>query len=189
MKRMIAIVVLAVLGVFSLSACEMQDNTASNGQKTETKTVQNNYDRLVQQQPAHTMDYSPTRATKNFWIDTWGQKGKTSYVYLMNTEGKVIGYYVLDGLPVNYCTSLVVPYQIEDYRNSDGYGNAFTVPAPSVDGTFSSGGACDTFYGKDANTGAYIQYTAGMGINPLLYDQPLAPGIVGGAPNLGHVTK
>lgn len=187
MKRLIMIVVLAIVGIFALSACDTPTEP-SPGQKQETKTVQDNYDRLVQNQPAHTMNYSPTRATKNFWIDTWGQKGKTSYVYLMNDAGKVIGYYVLEGLPVNYCTSLVVPYQIQKFDNGTNGGvSALSVPAPSVDGTFSSGGACDTFYGKDANTGAYIQYTAGMGLNPLLYDQPLAPGIIGGAPNLGNV--
>lgn len=184
-KRVIVLLIAAVLAVFTFSACEVEDT--GDGQKKETKTVQENYDGLVDSQPAHTMKYSPTRETKNFWIDTWGQKGKTSYVYLMNNDGKVIGYYVFDGLPVNYCTSLVVPYQIKVPDVTGDNTTPVVVPAPSVDGTF--GANCDpnTYYGKDATTGAFIQYTAGMGINPLLYDQPLAPGVVGGAPNLGEV--
>lgn len=178
--------IIAALLLFTFTACA--EASSPSGQKKETASVQDNYDSLVNGQPAHKMKYSPTRATKNFWVDTWGKKGKTSYVYLMNNDGKVIGYYVFEGLPVNYCTSLVVPYQIVKGDNGSADGSVpLVVAAPSVDGTYSSGGGdCNTYYGKDATTGAFIQYTAGMGINPLLYDQPLAPGVVGGAPNLGQ---
>lgn len=165
------------------TACGGTDNSA---QQQEDKNRQNNYKTLTERQPAGTMGYSPTRETKNFWIKTWGQKGKKSYVYLFSNDGKVLGYYVLDGLPVNYCTSLIPPYQFVD-PPGDGDPQLFMVPGPSVDGTFNSGSDCNTFYGKDAVSGAYIQYTAGLGLNPLLYDQPLSPGIVGDAPNLGNV--
>jgi hypothetical protein len=42
-----------------------------------------------------------------------------------------------------------------------------------VDGVYYSGGECNTYYGKDATTGSFIEYTVGLGINVLLYNQPL----------------
>lgn len=185
MKR-ILITIASVAALLFATGCEAQSDPTGNGQQTETKTTQSNYDKLVQNQPAHTGNYSPTRATKNFWIDTWMKApGKTSYVYLFSNTGTVVAYMVFEGLPVNYCTSLVPPTVVKTYDGgTDGASNPIAVPNPSIDGTFSSGGGCDTFYGKSATTGAYVQYTAGMGLNPLLYDQPLTPDIVGNAPNL-----
>lgn len=136
--------------------------------QSERDTGNSGYDALVAAQPAHTMQYSPTRNTKNFWIDTWGKPGKLSFVYLQSSDGRLLGYYVLEGLPVNYCTSLTPPFDI----NASDYGKV-VVPRPSVDGTWSGGGSCNTYYGKDATTGTYIEYTAGLGINVLLYDQPI----------------
>jgi hypothetical protein len=118
------------------------------------------------------MQYSPTRATKNFWIETWDEPGKLSYVYLMNADGKVFGYYIFEGLPVSYCTSLIPPYQIIDVDLGEYNGN-MAVAGPSVDGTFSSSSNCSTMYGKDATTGSYIEYTVGLGINALVYSEPM----------------
>lgn len=160
--------VVAVVAMLGFTACTIQDTT---GQQQENQTRQSNYDKLVQAQPAKQIqDYSPTRETKNFWIDTWGDKpGKLSYVYLMNSSGTVIGYYIFKGLPVSYCTSLVPPYQIVDRTTQ----TSVVVPAPSMDGTYSSSANCGTMYGEDATTGAYIEYTVGMGINALVYSEPM----------------
>lgn len=166
MTTKIAAVAAAALAAITLTSCQ------DSGQKSadaERGRVGSTYDQLVAAQPAHTMSYSPTRATKNFWIDTWGKPGKLSYVYLQSGDGKLLGYYVLEGLPVSYCTSLV-PTTDTVERGDTGIA---VVPRPSVDGTYSSGGNCNAYYGKDATTGAYIEYTAGLGINVLLYDQPL----------------
>lgn len=171
--RKLIVAVFAVFAVFMLTACDFEETGTGAGQATENKTRQSTYNKLVTQQPAHSMDYSPTRATKNFWIDTWGKKGKLSYVYLLNTTGDTIGYYVLDGLPVSYCTSLTVPYQVQKVDTPGEGGAAVVVPGPSVDGTFSSSANCNVFYGKDATSGAYVEYTTGQGLNALLYDQPL----------------
>lgn len=80
---------------------------------------------------------------------------------------------VLEGLPVSYCTSLIPPYQIIKPEITGDNNVPLAVPGPSVDGTYSSSANCNTYYGKDATSGAYIEYTAGLGINVLLYDQPL----------------
>lgn len=144
----------------------------NSGQKKESKAQQSNYDRLVAQDPAHSMAYSPTRKTINFWIDTWSKPGKLAYVYLQNANGDLIGYYVLVGLPVSMCTSLTPTYKMIDPGGDSGNGNV-PVAAPAIDGVYYSGGECNTFYGEDASTHSYIEYTAGLGINVLLYDAPL----------------
>lgn len=149
-----------------LSACSGE----TSSQEQEAKAKQKGYDKLVANQPAETMSYSPTRETINRWVDTWDEKGKLSYVYLQNPDGAVIGYYVLTGLPVSYCAQGTPPTKIHD-----DYDWGTNVPAPATDGAYypQGGGSCDTYYGFDATTGAYIEYTAGLGINVLLYDQPL----------------
>lgn len=170
-KRSLGAVLAVILAALALAACG--GSTGSSGQTSEGNTQQSNYDRLVSQDPAHTMKVSPTRKTINRWIDTWGKDpNKLAYVYLQNANGDMIGYYVLKGLPVSYCTSLTPNYKIYDGSGSDGGGN-LSLPAPSIDGVYYSGGECNTYYGFDATTGAYIEYTAGLGINVLIYDQPL----------------
>lgn len=168
-----AVIGMALLStiLFAAGDCDgapAKKSAAGREDSNRTKT----YESLVDSQPARTMKFSPTRQTKNFWIDTWDEKGKLAYVYLLNSDGKPFGYYITEGLPVTYCTGLIPPYQ---FVRADGgeFNQDFIVPGPSVDGTFSSGSNCSTYYAKDATSGAYIEYTAGFGINPFVYDQPM----------------
>lgn len=154
------------------TACDMGSNSKPPARAQEDHTTNSNYSRLVANQPAHTGSYSPTRATKNFWIDTWmHDPNKLSYVYLQNANGQY-GYFVLKGLPVSYCTSLVPPTQD---RNVSLNPNDAVVqdPAPSIDGAFGSGKDCSTKYGTDAVTGAYVEFTVGQNQSYFLYDRPL----------------
>jgi hypothetical protein len=185
LSKRTAFAIAVILGsvLFSASDCEGED--PNSGQSRENVNRQKTYDSLTESQPSHKGTYSPTRDTKNFWIDTWMKKpGKLSYVYILNANGDVTDYGVFKGLPVSYCTSLIPPYQIKDYRDANG-GNAFTVPGPSVDGTFSSGADCATKYGKDATTGAYVEFSVGLGQGYRLYDQPLPPSRLSDAIPLG----
>ncbi|MGH1563087.1 hypothetical protein [Mumia sp. DW29H23] len=168
LTRPLTILFAAIAVALTLSAC---DTTTSATQKEDTAR-QHTYSTLTSKQPAASMGYSPTRETKNRWIKTWDDPSKLSYVYLLNAAGDTIGYYVLTGLPVSYCTSLIPPYTWVD-RPGDGSSEKVQAPAPSVDGTYSSGSNCAVFYGFDATSGAYIEYTTGQGINALVYDQPL----------------
>lgn len=167
MRRLTTALTAAFL-VAGLAACD--DSTSSS--QRESNSRDGSYDALVKRQPAHRMDYSPTRETINGWIDTWDDPNALSYVYLQNSNGDLLGYYVLKGLPVSYCAGLTPPYRWEDIPG-DGNGTDQTVPAPGVDGVYYSGGQCNTYYGFTADTGAYVEYTAGLGINVLLYNQPL----------------
>lgn len=184
MSRMKRILVLAaaLIGVVIFASACTSSGGGGNGQASETKRQQSNYDRLVAHDPAHTMQVSPTRNTINRWIDTWGKDpNKLAYVYFENSSGQYTGYYVLKGLPVSYCTSLT-PTQHVNYDNGDGGGGDVVLNNPSIDGVFYSGSECNTYYGFTADTGAYIEYTAGLGINVLIYDQPLS-----GHPNIPNL--
>lgn len=181
-KRFASLVAIFCVIAFGAESC---DDPSPSGQQAENKSRQSGYEKLVKTQPAHSMDFSPTRETKNFWIDTWDEKGKLSYVYLMNGQGEVFGYFIFEGLPVSYCVSLIPPYQLLD-PSGDGVTANLPVPGPSIDGTFSSSSNCNAFYGKDAVSGSYVEYTVGLGINALLFDQPLPQ--YGDAEPLGNAT-
>lgn len=181
MHRLTKIAAALAVVALALTACD----DGGSGQNKELQTQQSNYNRLVARQPAHTMGYSSTRETINGWIDTWSKPGKLSYVYLQNAAGQITGYYVLKGLPVSYCTSLTPNYTFVGTPDDGDTAKNQQVPAPSIDGVYYSGGECNTYYGFDATTGAYVEYTAGLGINVLLYDQPLPPQKLGDAIPLG----
>lgn len=169
-KRGAVVAALAAVGIVGLSACE--DDGDKSSRSKEKQAAGSNYDRLVANQPAHTGSYSPTRDTKNFWIDTWMKKpGKKSYVYIQNAEGKY-GYYILKGLPVTYCVGLLPP-EVKQRGDLGQYDGDMVVQGPSMDGTYSSGSNCNTMYGQDAETGAYMEWTVGMNQSYFLYDQPM----------------
>lgn len=165
-RKLIAVALCSVV----FAACSGNDDPSA--QEREAKARQDTYERLQSAQPAKSMGYSPTRETINFWIDTWDEPGKLSYVYLQGATGNMLGYYVFEGLPVNYCAALTPTYDFESRDSTDGNADIM-VPAPSVDGVYYSGGQCMTYYGKDATSGSYLEYTAGLGINVLVYEQPL----------------
>lgn len=161
-----AIGLIAILmAVFVLSGCV---SSKKDSTKSEQKIQKDSYNAQVATQPARKMEYSPTRDTINFWIKTWGKKNTLSYVYLMNNNGDLTGYYVMKGLPVSYCAALTPTYKVLHHKD----GNV-VVPAPGVDGVYYSGGQCNTYFGADATTGAYLEYTVGNGQNVLLYNKPL----------------
>lgn len=160
----------AVLGI-ALGATACDDGGKPSARAKESRSTSSNYSRLVAKQPAHTLSYSPTRDTKNFWIDTWGQTpGKLSYVYLQDARGQW-GYFILKGLPVTYCVSLIPPEQKASLDLGEYNGETF-VQAPSMDGTFSSNSNCSSYYGKDATSGAYVEWSVGANQSYLLYSEP-----------------
>lgn len=171
LTRILAPIAAVVILAFGLSACD----DGGSGQSKETGIQQSNYNKLVAKDPAHTMAYSPTRDTINAWIDTWSKPGKLAYVYLQNANGDITSYFVFKHPPVSMCTSLTPNYAFVGTPDDGSDAKDQQVPAPSIDGVYYSGGECNTYYGFDATTGAYIEYTAGLGINVLLFDQPLPP--------------
>lgn len=168
--RPVVIAILLLTGTIGLTACTDEGPTA---QEREATSRNGSYKSLVAGQPAESMDYSPSRETINGWIKTWREPGKLSYVYLQSADGTLLGYYILKGLPVSYCAGLTPPYEFVNGYGGDSISPDAQVPAPGVDGVYYSGGQCNTYYGFDATSGSYIEYTAGLGINVLLFEQPL----------------
>lgn len=170
-KSLISGAILAVVLAITAGACS--DDGESESRKDEKAVKTQGYEQMVKKQPAEAMTYSPTRDTINFWMKTWEKPNKLSYVYLQNADGKVIGYYVLKGLPVSYCAMLTPPEEVLDRGSSGRIGMA--LQAPSMDGVYYADGGtlCSTYYGQDATTGSYPEYTVGMGQNVLLYEQPM----------------
>lgn len=185
-KQIVRVAVLpAVLIVGLATTAGACDETENKTRAKESASRNSNYDRLVANQPAHTGDYSPTRETKNFWIDTWMKKpGKLSYVYIQNAKGEY-GYYILKGLPVSYCVSLLPP-EIKQGLDLGTDSGETMVQGPSMDGTYSSSSNCNTMYGKDAESGAYVEFTVGTNQSYFLYDQPMDLPQYEGATPLGN---
>jgi hypothetical protein len=156
----------ALMVAIATSAQSCSDQPES--QQKESQSRQAGYDQLVANQPGKTMTYSPTRELINFWIETWNEPNKLSFVYFQNANGDVNGYYVLQGLPVSMCASISPTYEVQ-YNDSAG---RVVVPAPANDGVYYSGGQCNTYYGMDATTGTYLEWTAGLGINTMVYEEP-----------------
>jgi hypothetical protein len=171
MHRLIAL--LLAVAALGIAGCSDGHNSA---QQNETKIQQNGYTRLAANQPAHSMQYSPTRDQINFWVDTWGKKpGKPSYVYLQNEKGDITGYYVFKGLPVSYCAALTPTYQLVGTPHDGSNALNQQVPAPSIDGVYygSGSGLCNTYYGRDLTTNSYMEFTVGVGQNTLVYERPV----------------
>jgi hypothetical protein len=160
---------LAIVGSMILfAACE--DQRSSSTQREQDRQEQN-YGSLEQNQPARGMAYSPTRDVLNKWADTWEEEGKLSYIYLLDSVGHEIGYYIFEGLPVSYCASLTPPDKIErlDWASVD----AMSRQAPAMDGAYYSAANCQQMFGYDASSGAYMEFTGGGSFNYLLSDQPM----------------
>lgn len=153
-------------GGLALAGCSGGDDSS---QAREAQSRQASYDALTKRQPAKSMTYSPTRETINKWLTTWSKPGKLSYVYIQNAKGQY-GYFILKGLPVSYCAMLTPTYEIKDRGSDD---PDLQVPAPGMDGAYYSGNQCNAYYGNDATTGAYLEFTVGANQSFFLYDEPM----------------
>lgn len=155
--------------VFVMAGCtESQPSAANKAVSDRERAVEG----IRMNQPVQAMDYSPTLDTINKWALTWGEKGKVSYVYMQRADGTFAGYYVIEGLPVNYCVGGSPPYSMEDL-SGDQTTVKVQVPAPGLDGAYYGGCDASRYYGFDAVTGQYIEYTDGMVLTAVLSDSPL----------------
>jgi hypothetical protein len=165
-----ALVVLAL--VIGVSACggESENEKAHKDQAT---TRQAEFARLSHQEKIDQATFSPTRRTINFWTKTWGHDpNKLSYVYMQADNGQLTGYYIFRGLPVTECAALTENYEFVDPKGDDEK-TLYQVPAPGVDGVYYSGGQCDVYYGEDALTHSFMEFSLSGGQSFQLYEKPL----------------
>src|SRR5699024_6135243 len=160
MRKLMLAITLSVIAASLVAGCE------SESERSEVDTQQGNCAKLVDMEPALEVTNPKNRENVKFFTETWNEEGQLAYVYLQNNEGNMIGYYALDDPPVSMCTSLTPPDRQE-------YSDSPTRVAPGIDGVYRSSEDCSRYYGKDASTGTYVEFTVGTGINMLLYTEPL----------------
>ncbi len=167
MRNVLKLIVSAIIAVIFISACDGQPTPQSE----ELDRQQQGYTDLTKAQPIEKMKYSPTRNSINKWIKTWDQPGKLSFMYLMTANGDYLGYYVLEGLPVSYCTVGSPPYTWVD-RPGDGSNTKHEVEAPAMDGVYYSGFECNRYYGFEAETGKFLDWVRSDGQIQFVTDSP-----------------
>lgn len=167
-KKGVIALALASTVLFAAESCEGDTSAAGQAGADRDKAVEG----IRKEQPVSIMNYSPTLQNINRWADTWGEKGKVAYVYMKRADGTFDGYYVMDGLPTNYCVGGSPPYAMEDLAGDENTAD-IQVPAPGLDGAYYGGCDPSRYYGFDAVTGQYIEYTDGMVLTAVLSDQPL----------------
>lgn len=188
-ERVLALVLAAVGTVALATACEEQESTT---QEDKADQRQETLDALAEQHPINDPNWSNDLENIGRWVDTWGTaesaEGKLSYVYLMDMEGDMVGYYIVQGSPTAKCRMSTPPYEFVDYPgDGDSYPDA-QVDAPSLSGTWGGSGECGLYFAFDALTGAYMEWMTGSGLSHLVYDAPL--GLPDGVnpPALGNTT-
>jgi hypothetical protein len=174
-------IILGVLLAFIFTSAESCDGGNPPPASSESRIQQDEYRISTKAEPQHRCNgQCPTRKTINAWVDTWKQPGALAYVYLQNSDGAIINYFVTEGPPVSMCVGLTPPYVYTDIPG-DGSSVKEQAPAPGVDGAYYGG--CDnaTKYAVDATTHALIQYTIGQGQQEYVTSAPLPGSIVGDA--------
>lgn len=165
--RLVLALTIAMAAII-IAACSGDGETSQEDLARDTRD--SNTERLIADQPAETMNYSPTRETINEWIRTWGQQeGKLAYVYLITDN--YVGYYVIEGLPVSYCVSITQPYDIIRVDAAGGDQDVI-VPAEGMDAAYYGGCDLVTKYAVDATTGEMLQWSVGVGQNEMIYETP-----------------
>lgn len=158
MYRLTKIIAAVMATTLLLGACGLSIGGEDEPNAAERRAVD---------QPTEDMPYSPTAETINEWIRTWRVEGKLSFAYIQDMNGDY-GYYVLEGLPVSYGASIDENYEV----HTNGTDGIAISPAPAQDGVFYSGGF-QSYYGFDATTGMYMEWSVGMGQNYFVYEEPM----------------
>lgn len=95
---------------------------------------------------------------------------KTFYTYIFADNGQTMGYYVGQSKPISGCTLMTPPDQIfQDNGHLDRDGQV--IAAPNLNGVYSPGGQCDTYFFFDASTDALVEIRDFKYISA---DQPLS---------------
>lgn len=161
-----AAVIMVALGAGS---CDEKPSPA----KTESDAREDAYNQIVKNQPRVDGKYSPAREAINRWKETWMQGPRLAYVYLMASNGQIVGYFILDAPPTSYCTRITRPYDWEDIPG-DGDSAKVQVPAPADDAVWYTGdGSCDVYYGYEAVTSTYREWAVNGALTHFVTTQPL----------------
>jgi len=154
------VAILAVCGIWLATtgeSCGGGDEESATEKDTQVR--QDATDAKVENQPYRDGPWSPNLETSNFYADTWyHEQGKLAYTYVFSLTGEAFGYYITVGPMLTNCATANQPYKKESIDTGDFTGETI-VPERGSDGLYYSGGQCDTYYGRDAISGAYVEFT------------------------------
>jgi hypothetical protein len=167
MRKAIAIIFALTIGAVLLAGCGEQSTVHKQEQERERGINQ-----TMQDQPAYTMKYSPGRNTLNEWGRAMDDPNKPLYVYLFDSVGHKIMYFVIEGPPVSYCASTLPPEKLEDVQDDGDDYPDFQVPAPASDALYYVAGNCTQMIGLDSNTGEIVEWTGGGSFNQIVLESP-----------------
>lgn len=160
------IIVALVVSALIVAGCS---ETQPKADQKEQKAQSTGYEALVNKQPAEGMAYSPTREALIKYANTWEEEGKIAYVYFSNMNGERTGYFILEGLPASYSAALTPTERIETHYESQA-----VIENPAMDGVYYSGSDAARYFGYDAVSGAYLEWSANGGQEFFITDQPLS---------------
>ena len=162
------VAIVCFLMFFALGGCNMETKKSSQekGEQTQEKIM----DRASTSVPTYVPSNFLTRKAVNKWMHRMDVPNKTFYIYLLGNNGNYIGYYVGQTRPISICT-LLTPSKRLEYGDRGQYHGDFVVPSPTLDGVYSSGSDCKSYYFFDAETNAYVEIN---GLNFFVSDQPLS---------------
>lgn len=159
-------VILSALGAKHAEACGFFSSCAStpSARQTERETVNDTYQRLVDQSPAPKLENSLERSNISKRLTTFSNPAKLSYVYLVSF-GKVMAFYTVKGKITSGSKRLTDPKQFVTCDQGE-YDGQCETDAPELDGTYGGSGDYIYFWTTD---GTYVQWNGEY----MLADQPL----------------
>jgi hypothetical protein len=167
MKKLLALLATAIVGVACLSGCDV----VAEGTNNDTKQTLDVGNKLAANQPTPTdIDYSLERYNlirRAYWVN--GQREKAialpcpmmkplGYIVLITESGAVLGNFIVDG-KVSSLNSYLTPdsewYEQEFWSDGDSFNGANNW-LPDVDGSYGSNDNGIFFFTPD---GKYIEWT------------------------------
>jgi hypothetical protein len=167
--KLTVILAAIIASLVILTACEPAPTTT---QEKQEQAQQESLDNTMRDEPPYVMQHSPGRHTANAWAKAWDDPNKPAYIYIFDSVGHKIMYFVIEGPPVSYCASTVSPQQLVRSDGGD-YTAETPMPAPAQDGMYYVNANCAQMYGIDYTTKKIVEWTGGGSFNYIVTEDPL----------------
>ncbi len=160
--RAVIIILLAVLAMGFLIACDEDTGEETRQQSTDTRH-EGQAAAVVLHGEVIKVNY-PAYGALVEYANRTDLANHPWYIYLLGDNGNVVGHFVATTKPINSCTYLSSAEDID----SSSQGRVI-ITAPSLDGTYGGDSACTAEFFFDATTGAMIEINQKRFVS----DQPL----------------
>ena len=158
------VIALTIIGGIAFSACFGTDSSTQQRSKELQQAIGNSAFEAVP--PYQPQEFSIREDINWYLEETEGRH--TWYTYALNYLGEPLFYVVSDMRPTNICVNITSSEEIVNITHQ----SDLVVQAPSLNGVWRKGGACDTYFLRDVSTGAYIELS-GSAFSLITSKQPL----------------